>query len=108
MITFRLVVRVLLGVVKSVRDDFLDHSFEGLGEIGDDLVWVTMGDQRLGEECSGGCDIPSRCHEDVDDLAVLIYASVDVSPFPGDLHIGFVNEPATANAASSWAGGVDQ
>ena len=108
MIAFDAVVGVLLGVVKRVRDELFDDGLECLGEIGDDFVWFAVGVERWVEECSGGSKISSWRDEDVDDLAVFIYGSVDVPPFAGDLHVGLVDEPSAANGVSSGSGGVDE
>ena len=52
MIAFDMVVRILLGVVERIMEEFFDHGLEGLGEIGDDLVWLAVGVERSAEERS--------------------------------------------------------
>ena len=59
-ITFDPVVRELLGVVKRVRDHFLDHGFQRLSKISDDLVWFAVSGQGFGEERTGCGNVAAR------------------------------------------------
>ena len=51
------VIGVLLGVVERVWDQLLDHGFQRLSEISDDLVWFAVSVERTTEERLGRCDI---------------------------------------------------
>lgn len=85
MITLDTIVGVLLSVMERVGDEFFDDGLEGLGEIGDHFVWFAMSDERRVEECACGPKVASAEDVHVDDLALFIYGSVDVSPGSGDL-----------------------
>ena len=45
------------------------------------------------EEPAGGCQIPLFRDQHVDDLPVLVDGPVQIDPAPGDLDVGFVDEP---------------
>jgi hypothetical protein len=63
---------------------------------------------RCGKERRGGLQISLPGQEHVDDLPVLVDGPVDVSPGPGDLDVGLVNEPVTAHAVAAWPGRLHQ
>ena len=108
MVTFDTVVGVLLGVVKRVREKSFNHGLECLGEISDDLVRFAVGVERTTEERLGRSNVASLRNEYVNHLAVFIDGSVDVAPLAGNLHVCLVDEPASANAASTRLSGVDE
>ena len=50
--------------------------------------------QGAGEESAGRRYVPLRGDQHVDDLPELVDRPVQINPPPGDLDVGFVNEPA--------------
>jgi hypothetical protein len=77
--------------------------------VGDDL---DRGDLRRAErpleEPAGSGRIAPWGDEHVDDLAELVDGSVDVAPPSGDLHVGFVDLPAIADAVAAGPGSLGQ
>lgn len=53
-------------------------------------------------------DVTTLRHVPVDDLPVLVDRPIHVAPYPGDLQIGLVDEPAAAGQMPTRAGRVDQ
>ena len=90
------------------RSLLFDHCFQCLCEVGYDFDWFVMSEQSCPEERSGCWEVASFGDVDVNDLAVLIYGAVDVSAGPGDFDVGFVNEPAVANAMSAGPSSVEE
>ena len=60
------------------------------------------------KEPPGSSNVPSLGHIHVNDLVMLIYCSVHVTPHARDLHIGLVHEPAVTNTVSARSSRVDQ
>jgi hypothetical protein len=56
--------------------------------------------ESMGEEPAGGDQIPFRRGQHVDDLAELVERTVQIDSLPGDLDIGFIDEPAIASISS--------
>jgi hypothetical protein len=50
----------------------------------------------------GRRDVATFRDEHIDDLAVLVDRPVHVAPHTGDLHVGFVDEPAVADTVATW------
>jgi hypothetical protein len=103
------VVNVLLGAVAGRRQQLVHHRRVHRRVIGNDLY---RGDLRradgLLEEPAGGCRIPPRGDEDVDDLPELVDRAVDLAPPAGDLHVGLVREPALTDGVPAGPGGFGQ
>ncbi len=94
--------------MERVGDEFLNDGFEGLSEISDDFVRLTVSIECSVEERSGRFKVAARGDEYVYDLAVFINGSVDVAPDTGDFDVGFVDEPASTNMVSTWSGSADE
>jgi hypothetical protein len=62
----------------------------------------------LGEEPAGSRQASLLRGQDVDDLPELVDRPVQIDPPPGDLDIGFVDEPAVPGGVAAGAGGVDE
>jgi hypothetical protein len=59
MIAFDTTIRVLLGVVERVWDEFFDHGLQRLGKISDHLLWFTVSVERRSEEHASASKIAS-------------------------------------------------
>jgi hypothetical protein len=78
-VAFDSIVGVLLGVVERVGCHFLDDRFEGLSEIGHDLLGRAVRGDSGGEEPAGRGDITPYGDVHVDDLEGAENASAVVS-----------------------------
>ena len=105
-IGFDPIVRVLLSVVERARDQLIDHSPQRPGPVGHHLSRFVVVAERRGEEPSRGPDTASGRDIDVDDLAVLVDGSVDVTPPTGDLHVGLIDEPTVADRMAARPGRI--
>ena len=79
-----------------------------MGPVSGDLCRLTVRADRFGEELRGGLQGSPFGYERVDDLPILVNGPVDVSPGPGDLYVGLIDEPVTAHAVAAWPGRVDE
>ncbi len=102
------VVRVLLGVMDDVEQQFLDHPEQWSGQIGSDLAGPAVSTQRGLEEPPCRRSVTSLGDVDVDYLAVLVNRAVHVTPDTGDLDVGLVNEPTVPDVMATGPGCVDQ
>lgn len=97
---FHGVVGVSVGDVAGCREQLVDDARVGPCPVSADLDrHHTDLLPRLGEERSGGVQVPALGRQDLDDLAVLIDGPVQVVPCPGDLDVGFVDEPPIPRCA---------
>jgi hypothetical protein len=64
--------------------------------------------QGLGEEPAGGRLVALRRDQDVDDLPELVQRPIQVDRLPGDLGLGFVDEPSVARHMPAGPGGVEE
>ncbi len=108
MVALHTVIGVLLGVMESPRDLLLDHRFQCLGQAGDDFDWFVMGEQCGLEELAGCWLVAAFGDEYINDLAVLIDSSVNVSLGACDFDVGFINEPTCANNVATGPGRVNE
>jgi len=108
MISFDSIVGELGGVVRCSRQEVRDHADQGVDPVRGDLSWLAMGGDHRGEEHRCGLQVTLLGHEHVDDLPVSVNGPVDVSPGPGDLHVGLVDEPAATHPVAAWSGRVDE
>jgi hypothetical protein len=74
------IVRVLLGVVQHARHEFIDPSPSRPGPVGHDLDRLAVRAKRRREEPRRGLRVPPGRDEHIDDLAVLVDRSVEVTP----------------------------
>jgi hypothetical protein len=95
-------------VVPCVGQQLGDHVRQRGRAIGDDLVRLTVCEQRLREErpCRG--DVTPLGDQDVDDLAVLVDCPVHVAPDAGDFDVGLVDEPSNPDRVPARSHCVDQ
>ncbi len=54
---------------------------------------ITPGPHRPGEEAPGDRLVALHGQQDVDDMATLVDRPVQVSPFPGGLHVRLIDKP---------------
>ncbi len=108
MIALHAVVGELLGVVKRVGDQFIDHSKQRCSQIRCELTRTAMSNQCALEERRSRTDVSPLRDIDVDHLAVLIYGAVDMPPDPANLDVGLVNEPPIAHTVTTWSRRIDQ
>lgn len=108
MVALHAAIGVWPGVVKRFRDQLVDDSKPGSGQLGCDLTRTPMGYQRALKEPCGRRDVALLRDIDVDDLAVLIHVPVDVTPDAGNLDVSLVREPSIVDTATTRPGRVDQ
>ena len=108
MVALHAVVRVLLGVVNRIWDQLVDDSKQRRSQIGGDLTWSPMGNQCSFKEGCSRRDVSTFRHVYVDDLAMLIYSAVDVTPDTGNLDVGLVHKPPIADTVTTRPSRVDQ
>jgi hypothetical protein len=99
------VVRVLLDVMPRRRQQFIENARVDRCLVGDHLGRSDLQHgQRPVEESAGGLGVPFSRDVHVDDLSVLVYSAVHVTPNAADLDICFVDEPAVAGRVPREAG----
>jgi hypothetical protein len=89
-------------------DDLVDHPRVDRCPIGRDLNRRRAVPKGAGEELACSVGIAAFGNQNVDDLTMLIDSAVELSPAPGDLHIGLVDEPPIAGGVPGRTGGVDE
>ena len=92
-ICFHSVIRILLEDVSRGRDELLDHAWVDRCPVGSDLSRRRSRRERTGEECPGRSAVTAFADQDIDDLPVPVDPAVEIAPAPGDLDVGFVDEP---------------
>ena len=90
------VIGVLLHDVARARQRLVQDADVGRCPAGGYLGWICSVFENMGEEPAGGGQIAFRSGQHVDDLAELVDRPVQIDPLPGDLDIGFIDEPAIA------------
>ena len=66
----------------------------GRRPVGDHLGRFAVEGQGCGEERARRGDVATLRHVHVDHLPALVHGPIHVPPYPGDLDVGFVDEPA--------------
>jgi len=100
-------------VVERERQKFADGSSQGWRAVGGDFTRRAVDTYGTGEE-PGGCQrVAFLGNEHVDDVAVVVNGSIDVSPGPRHLPLCLVEEPTAADAVAARLGastriGVDR
>jgi len=107
-VSFDPVVGVLSGVVQCSRQEVGNGPDQCVGPVSGDLSRPAVGTDRIGEERRGGLEVSPLGYEHVDDLPVLVNGAVDVSPGPGDLHVGFIDKPVATHAVAARPSRVDE
>jgi hypothetical protein len=108
MIGFDRVVGVLLHHMACLGHQLVEHPRVGRGPVGGHLGGSLCRVQGLGEEPSGGRQVPLRGGHNVDDLPVLVDRPVQIHPVSGDLQVRLVDEPTVPSGAQAGPGCIDQ
>jgi hypothetical protein len=106
-ITLDPVVRILARVMQHPREEVVHNPQQRCSQIWGDLSWTFTARQHHLEELVGRRDVASFRHVHVDDLTVLVDGSVHVPPHTGNLHRGFIDEPAVAETVTARPRSVD-
>jgi hypothetical protein len=106
-IAFDPVVGVPGGVMEHFWEKVIDDAQQRCSKISRHLSWPVAARQHRLEESGGGGDVASLRHQYVNDLVVLIDCPVHVPPHTGHPHVGFIDEPAVADAVTAWPCRVD-
>jgi hypothetical protein len=64
--------------------------------------------QRPAKETPGSGQVTPGRQQDVDDLAMLVDRPVQISPLPGDFHVGLVGEPPVTRNVAARASRLDE
>src|SRR5262245_50304659 len=68
-----------------------------------DLLGQLLGTNRLAQEGLGGGLVAGGSEQKINGVAFFVHGAIEVSPFPFDFHVGFIDPPAPPHRALSAA-----
>jgi hypothetical protein len=101
------VVPILSGVMEPFWEQVIDNAQQRCGQVSGDLPWPVAPRQHCLEEPGRSRYVAPLRHQHVDDLAMLVDRSIHVPSHSGNLHVGFIDEPAITNTVPTRPCGVD-
>jgi hypothetical protein len=78
-------------------EQVVDNAQQRCGQVSADFPWPVAARQHHLEEPGRRYEVEALRHQHVNDLAMLVDRSAHVPPHPGNLHIGFIDEPAVTD-----------